>query len=73
MNPSRITADPEVMFGKPVVRGTRIPVELILRELRTAGSFEALLRYYPGLELEDVQAALDYAAEHLQPPVVAAA
>jgi uncharacterized protein (DUF433 family) len=54
----RITIDPEVMLGKPVIAGTRIPVELILRKLAADMSVEAVLREYPRLTKADVQAAL---------------
>jgi uncharacterized protein (DUF433 family) len=59
----RIEINPEVMLGKPVIRGTRIPVELILRKL-SEGSTEAdLLDAYPRLTRADIQAALAYAAD----------
>ncbi len=61
----RIEIDPDVMMGKPVIRGTRIPVELILRKL-SEGSTEAdLLDGYPRLTREDIQAALAFAADSL--------
>lgn len=61
----RIEVNPAVMLGKPVIRGTRIPVELIIRKL-SEGAVEAdLLDAYPRLTREDVQAALAYAAESL--------
>jgi uncharacterized protein (DUF433 family) len=60
--PERIVADPETLSGKPVVRGTRIAVELIL-ELLAAGSSEAeILKNYPGLEQDDIRACLSYAS-----------
>jgi uncharacterized protein (DUF433 family) len=58
----RIRIDPEVMVGKPVIRGTRIPVELIVRMLGDGISEDEILREYPGLEPEDIRAALHYAA-----------
>jgi len=58
----RITVDPNVMVGKPVIRGTRIPVALILKMLGQGISTEELLREYPRLERVDVEAALAYAA-----------
>jgi uncharacterized protein (DUF433 family) len=61
----RIEVNPAVMLGKPVIRGTRIPVELILRKL-SEGATEADLRdAYPRLEKVDIQAALAYAADSL--------
>ena len=58
----RIEVNPAVMLGKPVIKGTRIPVELLLRKL-SEGSTEAdLLDAYPRLTRFDIQAALAYAA-----------
>jgi uncharacterized protein (DUF433 family) len=59
----RIEIDPEVMLGKPVIRGTRIPVELILRKLSEGASEADLLNAYPRLTREDIQAAMRYAAD----------
>lgn len=59
----RIEINPEVMLGKPVVRGTRIPVELLLRKLAEGASTPDLLDAYPRLTLEDLRAALSYAAD----------
>jgi uncharacterized protein (DUF433 family) len=61
-----IVADPEVMLGKPVVRGTRISVELILEKLSAGETVDDLLVAYPRLSRDDVQAALAYAAETLR-------
>ena len=62
---ARITVNPEVMVGKPTIRGMRITVEQIVRA-RAAGVPEAdLLADYPELQPEDIQAALAYAAECL--------
>lgn len=54
---------PEVMQGKPVIRGTRIPVELIVRKMGEGASIEDLIDGYPNLTRESVQAALVYAAD----------
>ena len=59
---SRITASHEVMLGKPVVRGTRLTVELLLRKMSEGATTADLLRMYPQLEEADVQATLAYAA-----------
>lgn len=59
----RIEINPTVMLGKPVIRGTRIPVEQILRKLAAEMSVEAVLRDHPSLTREDIQAALAYASE----------
>jgi uncharacterized protein (DUF433 family) len=57
----RIAIDPEVMVGKPVVRGTRIPVELVLGFLSAKPDLGELLQAYPHLSVEDVKACLAYA------------
>jgi uncharacterized protein (DUF433 family) len=59
----RIEINPKVMMGKPVIRGTRITVELILRKLSEGASFKELLEAYPRLTREDIQAAVGYAAD----------
>ena len=59
----RIEVNPRVMLGKPVIRGTRIPVELILRKLSQGATEAALLDAYPRLTREDVYAAMRYAAD----------
>ena len=61
----RIEIDPKVMVGKPVIRGTRIPVELILEKLAAGLSSEDLRRSYPRLAAEDISAALLFAAQSL--------
>ncbi len=59
----RITLAPDVMQGKPVIRGTRITVDLILRKLAEGASEADLLDAYPHLTRDDVRAALAYAAD----------
>lgn len=61
----RINRNPDIMMGKPVIKGTRIPVELIVRKLGEGASFGDILDGYPNLNREDIQAALIYAAENL--------
>ena len=53
------------MLGKPVIRGARIPVELIVRKLSGGADEKALLEAYPKLTADDVHAALRYAADSL--------
>jgi len=60
-----IEANPKVMLGKPVIRGTRITVELLLRKLSEGATEADLLDAYPGLALEDIRAAIAYAADTL--------
>lgn len=62
MNNERIEINPAVMLGKPVIRGTRIPVELLIRKLGEGASETDLLEAYPRLTREDLRAALAYAA-----------
>ena len=57
----RITADPKIFGGKPIVRGLRISVETIVSLLAQGETVEAILDDYPGLAREDVQACLAYA------------
>lgn len=59
--PDRITLDPEVMGGKPCIRGLRLTVGTILGLLAAGRSEEEILEAYPYLEREDIQAALTYA------------
>lgn len=59
----RIEVNPRIMLGKPVIRGTRVPVELILRKLSEGASEADLLDAYPHLTGEDLQAAVAYAAD----------
>lgn len=61
----RIEINPDVMLGKPVIKGTRIPVELIIRKLGEGSVLEDLLDAYPNLEKDDIQAALLYAADRM--------
>lgn len=57
----RITANPEIFSGKPIIRGMRISVELILSLLTQGETFDAILSDYPDLEPADIQACLAYA------------
>ena len=65
MTTDRIEINPDVMLGKPVIRGTRIPVELIIRKLSEGATEADLLDAYPRLTQADIQAALGYAADTL--------
>jgi uncharacterized protein (DUF433 family) len=56
----RIEVNADIMLGKPVIRGTRIPVELLLRKLAEGASIEDLLDAYPRLVVDDVRATLAY-------------
>ena len=61
----RIEINPKVMMGKPVIRGTRIPVELILRKISEGASEADLLEAYPKLSHEDIQGSIRFAADSL--------
>jgi uncharacterized protein (DUF433 family) len=61
----RIEINPSIMLGKPVIRGTRVAVELIVRKLAEGVDEHALLQSYPHLTREDIHAALRYAADLL--------
>jgi uncharacterized protein (DUF433 family) len=62
VNTDRITKDPQVMAGKPVVKGTRIPVERVLAHLAHDPDLNDLFAAYPELTAEDVKACLAYAS-----------
>ena len=61
----RITSDPAILVGKPIVRGTRIPVELVIDLLARGSSLEDVLRHHSFLKPEDVRACLAFAHEVL--------
>ena len=63
---SRITVDPAVLMGKPVIRGLRISVDHVIRSLAADISTQDLLQDYPDLEREDIQACLIYAARLIE-------
>lgn len=62
----RITLNPKVMVGKPVIRGTRLTVEYILNLLAHGATFAEILEEYEGLVPEDIQACLLFAAQSLE-------
>jgi uncharacterized protein (DUF433 family) len=66
MSHPRISSDPDIMVGKPCIKGTRITVELILRELGAGHSFADVLDAYPHLTEDDLRAALAFAADYMQ-------
>jgi len=66
MTTPRIISDPKILFGKPVIAGTRISVELILEEVGTGQSFEDLLEAYPHLTRDGILAAVRYAAQAIR-------
>jgi uncharacterized protein (DUF433 family) len=60
-----IEVNPEIMDGKPVIRGTRVPVELVLRKLGAGKSPEEILADHPRLTRDDIRAAQAFAADYL--------
>ena len=70
MTTDHIEVNPAVLAGKPVIRGTRIPVEAILRKLAEGASHAELLDAYPRLTHADIQAALQYAADSIAHEVI---
>ncbi|MDO8878682.1 MAG: DUF433 domain-containing protein [Pseudolabrys sp.] len=65
MSNERIEINPEIMGGKPVIRGTRVPVETVLRKLGSGMTADAILADHPRLAREDVLAAQAFAADYL--------
>lgn len=70
MDKNLIISDPKIMVGKPVITGTRITVELILEKLSCGDTPEQLIREYPLLTHESIQAALHFAAEAISADVI---
>ena len=60
-NPGRIIQDPDIMVGKPVIEGTRIPVEMVLDQLAYKPDLEELFAVFPDLTVDDVRDCLAYA------------
>lgn len=58
----RITADPQICGGDPCIRGTRIPVHIVLSHMAAGDSQETLLKQFPKLAAEDIRACLEFAA-----------
>ena len=61
----RIVVDPKIMFGKPVIKGTRLPVEIIVEKVAYGLTFDELKKDYPFLTYDDIRAALLYAAKRI--------
>jgi len=60
---NRIVSNPDIMLGKPVINGTRITVELVLRKLSDGMTMDELLAAYTHLSIEDIYATLTYASD----------
>lgn len=63
---SRITLNPRILVGKPIIKGTRIAVEFIIDLLAQGWNIEEILRNYPGITVMDIQACLYYASASLK-------
>jgi len=62
---TRVEINPDIMFGKPVIKGTRITVEQILRKLAAGMNINEIILDHPHLKPEDIFAAQEYAADYL--------
>ena len=69
----RIELNPRVCNGKPVIKGTRIPISVILEQIAQGESWEALLKGYPEIHREDIKAALLYASASIEHTEIRAA
>ncbi len=63
---THIEANPEIMYGKPVIRGTRIPVDILLEKMANGQNFQEIISDYPDLKVEDMYACLAYATSLLR-------
>ena len=63
---SRITVNPQIFGGKPIIRGRRLAVEHVLSMLAAGDDWDTILEGYPWLEREDIQACLVYARSHIR-------
>ncbi|MGR3177004.1 MAG: DUF433 domain-containing protein [Candidatus Anammoxibacter sp.] len=61
----RVELNPRVCNGRPVIKGTRIPISIILEQIADGNSWNTILKGYPELKKEDIQAALYYARESI--------
>ncbi len=59
----RIIIDPKIMVGKPIIKGTRIPVDAVIRRIAEGMTIKEILEVYPNLTKDDVKAALQYTAD----------
>ena len=66
MHMHRIEIDPRVCGGKPVIRGTRIPVAVIVSQLAEGQTWQDVMQGYPELSEDDIRAALQYASESVE-------
>lgn len=69
-NNHHIISDPSILFGKPVIKGTRIPVYLIIEKLASGYSINDLLESYPNLSEKQIQACLKFASDSVKNDVL---
>lgn len=67
---NRITIDPDILAGKPIIKGTRIPVSLVLNLLAHDYTFDRIIEAYPILTADDIRAAIAYAGARLEGEMV---
>ncbi|MCW7497860.1 DUF433 domain-containing protein [Leptospira levettii] len=60
---SRLSSSPDILLGKPVIKNTRVPVDLILERLGDGMSIEEILEATPGIEREDILACISYSSQ----------
>lgn len=65
---NRISIDPKILSGKPVFKGTRIPISIVLQMLRDSATFQKIIEEYPRLTEDDIRAALDYSIFIIEHP-----
>jgi uncharacterized protein (DUF433 family) len=70
MKHDRISIDPKVKFGKPCIKGTRVPVEMVLRALGAGLTEDEVLEEYPSIARDGIRAALLFAADELHKPYI---
>ncbi len=61
-----ITTDPEILYGKPVIKGTRIPVDLVLEKLAYGETIKDLLNAYPNIDKDSINACLLFASDSIK-------
>ena len=67
---THIESTPKILFGKPVIKGTRIPVDLILEKLSEGETADHILSAYPQLKMEDIYSCLAYGSESVTKQIV---
>ena len=67
---NHIESNPEVLYGKPIIKNSRISVDLVLEKIAFGDSIEDLLAAYPNLKIEDIQSCLLFASETIKNEIV---